>query len=184
MSLSSDKLNGHPSTIDPTPGKRSARIRAVNGYPSRRKALAQKQAAGTPAEQARRIDLAAKNRERAIQRQRNLKLLEIYGIPEPVKVPGEKGLFSRWLKEKKDRKVKFDNLAAFCLHVLKNYGDEEKDERWRAFLAAADPQGDAEEERARETLESISRIETQESVPALATADLPAESFTAEVEDV
>jgi len=184
MSLSSDKLNGHPSGIDPQPGKRSAVIRAHNGYPSARKAKARKQAAGTPAEQRRRIDLAAKNRERAIQRQRNLKMLEIYGIPEPVKVPGESGLFSRWLKEKKDRKVKFDNLAQFCLHVMKNYGDEEKDEQWRQFLAAADPQGDSEEEHARETLEAVSRIETQESVPVLATGDIPAESFTAEVEDV
>jgi hypothetical protein len=178
MSLSSDKLNGHPNPNDPNPGKRSAISLAVNGWPGARRAAERKEKAGTPAEQKRRVDLAAKNRARAIQKQRNVKMLEIYGIPEPLTVPGEKKLFSRWLKEKKDRKTRFENLADFCLHIMKNYGDEEKDDQWRAYLAAADPQGDADEKAAEATLAAMTAIDTQSTnVPALAASELPAETF-------
>ncbi len=182
MSLSSDHLNGHPNAKDPNPGKRGAIIRAQNGWPAARRAQERKRQAGTPAEQKRRVELAAKNRARAIQKQRNVKMLEIYGIPEPLTVPGEKKLFSRWLKDKKDRRTRFENLADFCLYVMKNYGDEEKDDQWRAFLAAADPQGDAEEKVAEETLAALTAIDRQNvSVPALDASELPAETFHEEL---
>lgn len=182
MSLSSDRLNGHPNVKDPNPGKRAEITRAQNGWPSARRAAEKKAKAGTPAEQKRRVDLAAKNRQRAIMKQRNLKMLEIYGIPEPLTVPGEKKLFSRWLKEKKDRRTRFENLAEFCLYIMKNYGDEEKDDQWRAFLAAADPEGDAEEKAAEETQAALTAIDTQTtSVPALDASELPAETFHEEL---
>lgn len=178
MSLSSDKLNGHPTERDPEPDKRGRVIRNQTGWPAARKAQQRKREAGTPTEQKRRVELAARNRERAIQRTRNLKMLEIYDIPQPVKVPGDKRLFSRWLKEKKDKKVRFENLAQFCLYVLENYGDDEKDEQWRGYLAAADPQGDAEEQRAEETQAVLTAIDTQgASVPALASDEIPSETF-------
>lgn len=184
MSLSSDKLNGHPNPNDPRPGKRGAVMRSVNGWPGARRAAAKKQEAGTPAEQKRRVELAAKNRERAVIRQRNLKLLEIYEIPEAVKVPGEGKLFSRWLKDKGDKKFRFDNLAQFCLHVMQNYGDDEKDQQWRDFLAAADPQESQEEENARATADALVAIDLQNtSVPALPTSALPAESFSVEADE-
>lgn len=181
MSLSSDKLNGHPSQADPKPGIRSRRALVGNGWPAARQAQARKREAGTPAEQTRRVELAARNRERAITKLRNEKLLEIYDIPAPVKVPGERKLFSRWLKEKQDKKFRFDNVAQFCLHIMQNYGDDDKDTEWREYLAAAEPMEDAEEERARLALEAITNIELQTtSVPALATSELPAETFDGE----
>jgi hypothetical protein len=180
MSLSSDKLNGHPGAADPRPGIRSRRTLVGNGWPAARKAQQRKQhEAGTPADQRRRVDLAATNRERAIRVQRNEKLLEVYGIPAPVKVPGEKGLFSRWLKEKGDKKFKFDSLAKFCLHIIENHGDDEKDAAWRAYLAAAEPIEDAEEEQARLSAEAIGNVERQStSVPVLGSHELIGEQFS------
>ena len=55
MSLSGDKLNGHPSPTDPTPGVRSRRALVGNGWPAARKAQERKRQAGTPAEQTRRV---------------------------------------------------------------------------------------------------------------------------------
>lgn len=178
MVLSSDRLNGHPTEQDPTPGSDRATIRGLNGWPEADKARAAKVAAGTPAEQKRRIELVARNRARAIERKRQKKLLEIYGIPAPIPVPGEEGLFSRWAKEKGDTEpTRFKNLEAFCAYILKNHGDAEKDEEWREYLAEAEPKEDAEEEAAAETLAAIDALDRQ--APRIHTRDLPAQHVTA-----
>lgn len=178
MSLSSDKLNGHPTEQDPHPGGDIATIRGLNGWPGAEQARVAKIAAGTPAEQKRRIELAARNRARAIETLRQKKLLDIYEIPQPVKVPGEEGLFSRWLKEKGDRKVRFPNLESFCAYILEHYGDAEKDEQWRDYLAAADPRDEEEERQAAETLAAIDRIDRQVPVKRIDTKDLPPQMVT------
>ncbi|MCP4901243.1 MAG: hypothetical protein GY906_30100 [bacterium] len=177
MTLSSDKLNGFPSESDPNPAKRTGHIRAVNGWPEQRQRLAQKEADGTPSEQKRRVELASRNRTRAIDKVRNQQLLRIYDIPEPVKVPGQSGLFSRWLKEKGSKRVKFQTLQEFCTHILQNYGDEEKDAQWRDYLAESEPAVEEEERKAAETLAAIERAESRGAANALPTSELPA-SFT------
>lgn len=177
MSLSSNRLNGHPTKQDPTPYKRAKVLRRGNGYPAQRQA--EHQSASTPAEQQRRVNLAAANQERAIQAKRNKKLLQIYGVPEPVRVPGENGLFSRWLHERNDKRTRFKNLAAFCLYILEKYGDEAKDTEWRRFLGSVEPEPDQAEAAAEETLVAITAVETQQP-RILATRDLPSETFEEE----
>jgi len=178
MSLSSNKLTGHPTEQDPTPYKRAKVFRKGNGYPSQRDGRPHK-VASMPAEQQRRITVAAANRARGIQNKRNRKLLEIYGVPEPVRVPGEDGLFSRWLHERDDKRTRFKNLATFCLYILENYGDEAKDHEWRLFLGSVEPEPDQAEAGAEATQEAITAVETQQP-RILGTRELPPDFVTEE----
>ena len=182
MSLSSNKLNGHPTKEDPNPAARARRFRTGNDWPAARAGRAKKMVDGTPAEQKRRVQLAAANRQRAINAIQNKKLLEIYAVPEPVKVPGEKVLYSRWLRERGDKRTRFANMAAFCLHILENYGDDEKEEQWRHYQGEVDPTGDTEEECAEATLQAITNLERQSvSAPVVGTSDLPPDFIAPEV---
>ena len=178
MSLSSNKLTGHPTEQDPTPYKRAKVFRTGNGYPAQRDGK-QHKVASTPAEQQRRVNLSAANQQRAIQAKRNRKILEIYGVPEPIRVPGENGLFSRWLHERADKRTRFKNLATFCLYILENYGDEGKDAEWRAFLASVEPEPDQAEAAAEETLVAITAVETQQP-RILSNRELPPDFLTEE----
>ena len=178
MSLSSNKLTGHPTEQDPTPYKRAKVFRKGNGYPAQHDGRPHR-VASTPAEQRRRVDLAAANVARAIQAKRNRKLLEIYGVPEPVRVPGEDGLFSRWLHERDDKRTRFKNLATFCLYILENYGDEAKDHEWRLFLGSVEPEPDQAEAGAEATQEAITAVETQQP-RILGTRELPPDFVTEE----
>ena len=181
MSLSSDHLNGHPTASDPKPHERSGVLLAHNGWPAARAAREAKAKAGTPAEQIRRVKMAAGNKTRAIRAKRNKKLLKIYDVPAPIKVPGEDGLYSRWMVEHESKKTVFKNVEEFCAYLLRNFGDAEKDEQWRAFCAEADPEEDAEELLAEETQQAIDNIERQStSKPPIPTAELAPDFTTSE----
>ena len=78
-------------------------------------------------------------------------------------------------------KTVFKNLGDFCGYLLKNFGDDEKDERWRAFCAEMDPHEDAEEVLAQETQQAIDNIERQSvSKPPIPTSQLAPDFVTSE----
>ena len=182
MPLSSDRLNGHPTSKDPDPKKRAAIRRGFNGYPQARAKQAEKKALGPPADQIRRIEQAAAAKERSIKKLRTERFLEIYEIPMPTKAPGKKTLFSRWLKEQGDKKFNFPDLDTFVAYVQEHHGTAEKDANYQVYLDEAEPNEEAEETLARETQEALDRVDTQkESRPLLPTNELPPKSYMHEL---
>lgn len=187
MPISSDRLNGYPTERDPHPAKglSSGKIFGHNGYPQEKKnspgeAVSEDAA---PAEQIRLVQTAVRNTEKQIRRRRIIRFLDIFEVPPPAAVPGQKGLFSRWLKEQGDEKYRFPDIDAMCRHLMENYSDDEKDAKWHQFMEETQPEVEAAETEAQELYARIQEAEESPKAPLrpriMDTSELPAgESFT------
>lgn len=186
MPISSDRLNGYPTKTDPHPtGRSTGRIFGQNGYPQEKKNSRVEAVSedATPAEQVRLVQTAARNTEKQIRRRRIIRFLEIYEVPPPAAIPGQKGLYSRWLKEKGDEKFRFANIDLMCQHLMENYSDDEKDAKWHSFMEETRPEVEAAEAEAQEMYARIHEAEEspKERAPlrVLNTRELPVgESFS------
>ena len=183
--ISSDKLNGYPTERDPHPkGVPRGKIFGYNGYPKTKgtpRAAAPTEDA-TPAEQVRLVETAVRNREKQIRRRRIIRFLEIFEVPHPSAIPGQKGLYSRWLKEQGDERYRFTDIDQMCRHLMENYSDDEKDAKWHVFMEETQPEVEAAEAEAQELYARIHEAEERpkEPTPAriLNTRELPVgESF-------
>lgn len=155
MSLSKDGLTGHPTKEDPNPAERKAGFLGWNKWPksAEDKEREEEKASRTMSEQ-RRVQIAEQNRERARRNARLKELLEIYDVPRPVKVPGQRReLFSRYCKDAGCEVSKFADLDTFVAHVVEQHGDPEKDKR----LSDLDDriEGDREERLAENTADAL-----------------------------
>jgi hypothetical protein len=178
MPISSDGLNGYPTKRDPHPDHKKGTITGINGYPQQRAARAEKKEAGIPADQKRRVERAAKQKEKQVRARRAKAILEIFEVPEPTTIPGQSGLYSRWMKDQGDKRTRFKDLEAFCVHLLENYSDDEKDQKYNEFVAQTEPELDAAEEEAEQMYDAIEAAENRQPPKILSTSELPLETFT------
>ena len=182
MPISSDLLNGYPTKTDPNPkGRPKGRTFGYNGYPgAKKKAVAEPASEDvTPAEQVRLVETAVRNTEKQIRKRRIIRFLGIYGVPHPAPVPGQKGLYSRYLKERGDEKFRFANIDLMCQHLLENYSDDEKDAQWHEFMEETRPEVEAAEAEAQELYARIQEATDRTPARILDTRELPvAETFS------
>jgi len=181
MPMSSDLLNGYPTKTDPHPkGRPRGKVFGYNGYPgAKKKALAEPASEdATPAEQVRLVETAVRNTEKAIRRRRIIRFLGIFGVPHPTTIPGQKGVYSRWLKEQGDERFRFADIDAMCRHLMENYSDDEKDAKWHEFVEETEVEVDAAEDEAQEMYGRIQEASTPAPPRILDTKELPVgESF-------
>lgn len=176
MPISSDKLNGYPTERDPHPkGLSRGKIFGYNGYPrAKKKALAEPVSEDAiPAEQIRLVETAVRNTEKMIRKRRIIRFLEIFGVPHPTTIPGQKGLYSRWLKEKGDERFRFPDIDAMCRHLMENYSDDEKDAKWHEFVEETEVEVDAAEDEAKEMYGRVQETTTPTPGRILDTKELP-----------
>lgn len=186
MPISSDMLNGYPTKTDPNPVGRGGKIFGHNGYPQEKKKprpdAPPESTDTTPAEQRRLVETAVRNTEKQIRKRRIVQFLEIYEVPPPQAIPGQKGLYSRWLKDQGDSKHRFPDIEAMCKHLVENYSDDEKDAKWHAFMEETQPEVEAAEAEAQQMYERIqaAEVDNDRTPPKiLSTSELPVgEGFT------
>ncbi len=121
-----------------------------------------------------------RNTEKAIRKRRIIRFLEIFGVPHPTTIPGQKGVYSRWLKEKGDERFRFADIDQMCRHLMENYSDDEKDAKWHEFVEETEVEVNAAEDEAEQMYDRIQEASTPAPAPPriLDTSELPAgESF-------